>query len=83
MLNVNPVAQIEGIFGVPTNTILTKLVATFVPTVIDTEKEKGFLILPPDGRLVPDLPPVQEHRLHPLQGVHRPTHRQAQDGSVG
>lgn len=37
----------------------------------------------PDGRLVPHLPPVQEHRLHPLQGVYRPPDRQAQDGRVG
>ena len=36
-----------------------------------------------NGRLVLDLPSVQEHRLHPLQGVHRPSDRQTQDGRVG
>ena len=36
-----------------------------------------------DGRLVPDLPALEEPRLAHVQGVHHAAHRRAQEGRVG
>ena len=36
-----------------------------------------------DGRLVPDLPALEEPRLAHVQGVHLAAHRRAQEGRVG